>query len=469
MPTTTTTTTITLSRPLIGAKLIVFYKLEGIETDPKAEGFPTITLPSQVSATIRLTSGGRWWEASALLQVNWTLNAIYHRDVADDYLYTGEIVSSATSETSSEGTLFGLAPNANDPFSKPDGLTLITQARHQNGAGDWTYYNGSFVTPARLFPMSGSVDVTITTSTVQQFNATDNAGLALPRAPVATVGTTTITDDTVTLQNTSQAGAQQIVFNNQLTPNLLSGAQITSSLWDWKDGATTQNDAPNALANATHQYADGGFYNIGLTVTDSWGMTASTSKFIQIVAEAGRMVSLVCDPSGFYVAARTTGAGVSKALSTLRWNGLAWETLNSSSLLHRAALGLDRERGRILRLAQRIAEKDWPLSATQDLGSTWSDPPIATPFDSTHKATTRPVDAGGVLKCAALDASNIIRVKTSMDGGTTWTLDAQSPGSGAKSIDMDWDGDRSRLVIVVDGGTTKYTSDLTGATAWLNL
>ena len=64
---------------------------------------------------------------------------------------------------------------------------------------------------------------------------------------------------------------------NGSTSSAPPGRTITSYSWNWGDGT-----ALGSGVTATHDYATGGTYTITLTVTDSLGLTASTSKNVTV-------------------------------------------------------------------------------------------------------------------------------------------------------------------------------------------
>ena len=64
---------------------------------------------------------------------------------------------------------------------------------------------------------------------------------------------------------------------NGSTSSAPPGRTITSYSWNWGDGT-----AAGSGVTATHPYATGGTYTITLTVTDSLGLTASTSKDVTV-------------------------------------------------------------------------------------------------------------------------------------------------------------------------------------------
>ena len=64
---------------------------------------------------------------------------------------------------------------------------------------------------------------------------------------------------------------------NGSTSSAPPGRTITSYSWNWGDGTAAGSDV-----TATHPYANGGTYTVTLTVTDSLGLTASTSKDVTV-------------------------------------------------------------------------------------------------------------------------------------------------------------------------------------------
>lgn len=66
---------------------------------------------------------------------------------------------------------------------------------------------------------------------------------------------------------------------NGSTSSAPPGRTITSYSWNWGDGS-----AAGSGVTATHAYANGGTYPVTLTVTDSLGLTSSTSKNVTVTA-----------------------------------------------------------------------------------------------------------------------------------------------------------------------------------------
>ena len=64
---------------------------------------------------------------------------------------------------------------------------------------------------------------------------------------------------------------------NGSTSSAPPGRTITSYSWNWGD-----NTAAGSGVTATHPYANGGTYTVTLTVTDSLGLTATTSKDVTV-------------------------------------------------------------------------------------------------------------------------------------------------------------------------------------------
>lgn len=87
-------------------------------------------------------------------------------------------------------------------------------------------------------------------------------GIGVPTASF----TQQVTDQTVNVDASASSAA--------------SGRSITSYSWDFGDGSSSETGK-----TASHEYGAGGAYPVTLTVTDSGGLTASTTKQVTIVGQ----------------------------------------------------------------------------------------------------------------------------------------------------------------------------------------
>ncbi|MCR8670842.1 PKD domain-containing protein [Agrococcus sp. HG114] len=83
-----------------------------------------------------------------------------------------------------------------------------------------------------------------------------------------------------------------------------SGASIASYSWSWGDGT-----AAGAGVTATHTYAAAGTYSVTLTVTDSRGVTGSTTQPVTVsAANVAPTAALTTQASGLTVSANGSGS-----------------------------------------------------------------------------------------------------------------------------------------------------------------
>lgn len=238
---------------------------------------------------------------------------------------------------------------------------------------------------------------------------------------------------------------------------------ITAYIWTWGDGSPPET---NSGPLASHTYAAAGTYTVGLEVRDKYAGRHRTSQSITVTVETGRLISFVCDPSGFYVRRKIETISGAQVLATSRYDGQEWKQVHSTSTLDKAAVSCTREPSRLFSLAQNKSSKAWPLEVSDDLGATWT--VMSQPFDSTYKAVSRVAWGLGIGVAVGINASNVLIARRSFDQGVTWET-FTSPGSASKSVDLDWDAERSRLVLLADN-LAKTCSDFgTPVPTWQNL
>ena len=135
----------------------------------------------------------------------------------------------------------------------------------------WNFDDGgtAFVqTPTHSYSVPGIYNVTLlVTSTDGCINSTSRPVIVnpLPNPSFTT---------------TSPACASDSVYftNLSTSPN----GYITQWIWDFGDGNTTTIDYPND-PNVAHLYANGGTFEVFLTITDSDGCQNTTSRLVQVI------------------------------------------------------------------------------------------------------------------------------------------------------------------------------------------
>ncbi len=108
--------------------------------------------------------------------------------------------------------------------------------------------------------------------------ATDNYGKSSSASQTVTVQAPTVVAPTASM-NVTMNGATATVTSTSLA----GSGTISTTVINWGDGASTTG------TSASHTYAKGGYYTITLTVTNSYGKSASTS---QQVTAAGVVIWL---------------------------------------------------------------------------------------------------------------------------------------------------------------------------------
>jgi PKD repeat protein len=141
---------------------------------------------------------------------------------------------------------------------------------YQWNFGDGTTSSGTDPSVAHTFPTSGTFDVTLT--------VTDRKG-TVTSAPTTITVTPRPTVSFTARPNVALIG-QQVTFTPQ--SSTAPGATITSALWSFGGTTLPVIGAPTAVPRT---FATRGSYEVGLTVTDSRGLTAqATPRTIRIHA-----------------------------------------------------------------------------------------------------------------------------------------------------------------------------------------
>ena len=104
---------------------------------------------------------------------------------------------------------------------------------------------------------------------------TDDVGRTAVATASVGIGSDAPTADFTFSPSSPTVGAQ-VNFTSTSTTGV-PGRTITSYTWSWGDGTPSGSGA-----SATHPFAASGSYNVTLTVTDSAGKTASTTKTVQV-------------------------------------------------------------------------------------------------------------------------------------------------------------------------------------------
>jgi len=133
---------------------------------------------------------------------------------------------------------------------------------------DWDFNSGqgnsNIQNPSFVFGVEGTYSVLLTVTSDSGCVGTITQDVSVLGGPTADFGV-----------NPVPALALEDVFFTDSS----SGGPFTAWFWDFGDGIGGNNQ------DEIHEYANGGFYNITLTVTDTAGCTDTTFKSIQIILE----------------------------------------------------------------------------------------------------------------------------------------------------------------------------------------
>ncbi|MGS0685683.1 PKD domain-containing protein [Nakamurella sp. GG22] len=166
--------------------------------------------------------------------------------------------------------VIGAAPNAlavqfdSSGSTASDGATIASQS--------WTFGDGGTSTlpnPSHTFTAAGTYNVTLT--------VTDSQGATSAAATQAV----TVSKANPVASFTANATLLDVAVNGSAS-TAPQGETISGYAWTWGDGT-----ANGSGATASHSYADAGTYSVKLTVTDTAGGTASTTKSVTVLAPGG--------------------------------------------------------------------------------------------------------------------------------------------------------------------------------------
>jgi PKD repeat protein len=157
----------------------------------------------------------------------------------------------------------GQSVNFDGSASQPGTNATITQY-------SWVFGDGSTnsgVRPSHAFTIPGTYNVSLTVTNDRGLSATTtNTVSVISGRPTATF---TFTVDAPTRTVAVDGGGSTAV----------GGATIVNYTWNWGDGASTNSGGVSAQ---THTYGAAGTYPVTLTITDSAGQTATSSKNVTI-------------------------------------------------------------------------------------------------------------------------------------------------------------------------------------------
>ncbi len=150
---------------------------------------------------------------------------------------------------------------------------------------DWDFGSGrtaSGITVEKRYDTAGTYKVTLT--------VTDDAGKKGVASKDVTVGSAGAVVADFTFSPTSPAVGQAVFFNaaSSTTP---AGTTITSYAWDFGDGGTGTSVTPSQ----SHTFAAAGTYVVRLTITNSAGQTATTTK--NVTVSSGLVASFTISPT----------------------------------------------------------------------------------------------------------------------------------------------------------------------------
>lgn len=174
--------------------------------------------------------------------------------------------------------------------------------------GDGSTGSGEIATHA--YSTAGNYTVTL--------KVTDDAGrVSSPAQQGVNVGTNGPTASFTTSPSSPTTG-QSVSFNGSAS-SAQSGRTITSYAWDFDDGTTGSG------VTTTHSYAAAGNYTVTLTVTDSIGQTASTSRNVNVTDPAQPTARFIFSPTTPIVGQAVNFDGrTSTAPSGRTITGYAW-------------------------------------------------------------------------------------------------------------------------------------------------
>lgn len=171
--------------------------------------------------------------------------------------------------TDSSGRIWGVTDNYSSSYS-PSQVSAINLT--EGGTNDSYNIAANIPVPVRIYSSTGTLLQTIPAGSAAVSN-TNTGGSSQttqttnPSAPVAVI----TTDSATSLLPT------QSVFVDGLASTLNSGTYLTTD-YQWNFGDTGSNDNTLVGFNAGHAYENPGTYTVTLTVTNSLGLSSTTTQ-----------------------------------------------------------------------------------------------------------------------------------------------------------------------------------------------
>jgi outer membrane protein assembly factor BamB len=186
---------------------------------------------------------------------------------------TAPIIGSATATPNAALTgatiTFGGSATVGDP-----GFTIARYEWDFEGDGAYDYANNASAATTHVYTREGTFNATL--------RVTDSRGLSATRSVTVTISPLQPPVVVATASVTSEWRAKALTLDATVTI-VDAGSTITRYEWDF-EGDGTYDVSSTTTAAVSHAYSTKGNYNATIRVTDSRGLTATSSVVIDIVA-----------------------------------------------------------------------------------------------------------------------------------------------------------------------------------------